>query len=73
MLRFSSQPERDMNLENGETSEADYRIFDTHAHVTSSAFDHDREDVLERAQAARVVFMEIGFDEESSSKATRVC
>ena len=68
-MRFSSQPERDMNLENGETSEADYRIFDTHAHVTSSAFDHDREDVLERAQAARVVFMEIGFDEESSSKA----
>lgn len=43
-------------------------IFDTHAHVSASAFDNDRDSVIERAEGAGVRFLEVGFDEESSSK-----
>ena len=43
-------------------------VFDTHAHVSVSAFDDDRDPVIKRAEASGVWFLEVGFDEESSSK-----
>ncbi|MGI6627048.1 MAG: TatD family hydrolase [Bacillota bacterium] len=43
-------------------------IFDTHAHVSTDAFDKDRCQVLKRARLSRVSFMEVGFDEDSSRK-----
>ena len=44
------------------------KIFDTHAHVSARAFDQDRQQVLERARDLGIVFMEVGYDEESSRK-----
>ncbi len=41
-------------------------IFDTHAHVSSPAFDEDRDGVIERAKLSGVTFLEVGFDEDSS-------
>ncbi len=42
------------------------RVFDTHAHVSSPAFDEDRDKVIECARCSGVTFMEVGFDEDSS-------
>jgi TatD DNase family protein len=46
------------------------RLVDTHAHLQESAFNHDREAVLENARAAGVVAVVcVGYDVESSQKA----
>ncbi len=49
-------------------NEHDIVIFDTHAHVSTSAFDEDRDQVLKRARLLGIGFLEVGFDEESSKK-----
>ena len=41
---------------------------DTHAHMSMGDFDADRDEVIGRARALHVDFIEIGFDEESSRK-----
>lgn len=46
------------------------KLIDSHAHVTMDAFDDDREQVLERANAAGVVaFIEVGIDLAASERA----
>lgn len=44
-------------------------LIDTHAHVSGSEFDDDRQAVLERAERANVGFIEVGFDVLSSKRA----
>lgn len=44
-------------------------LVDTHVHLTESAFDADRDSVLERARSCGVTFVEVGFDEDSSALA----
>ena len=45
-------------------------LFDTHTHLTDAAFDHDRDDVIQRALEAGVERMvAIGYDLESSLSA----
>ncbi len=44
-------------------------LVDTHAHLTDSAFDADRDAVLGRARSLGVTFVEVGFDENSSALA----
>lgn len=43
-------------------------IIDTHAHVSMDAFSKDRKDVIERARRAKVAFIEVGFDIDSSKR-----
>lgn len=43
-------------------------VFDTHAHVSTSPFNEDRDQVIKRARLSGIGFLEVGFDEESSRK-----
>lgn len=44
-------------------------MIDSHAHVAFNGFDEDREEVMARARAANVSWIEIGTDVEQSKKA----
>ncbi len=46
-----------------------YKYIDTHAHVNLSAFDEDREKVLERTRNAGVAHIAVGTKENTSGKA----
>jgi len=43
-------------------------IIDTHAHISMDVFSKDRNRVIERARAAGVSFIEVGFDVDSSRR-----
>lgn len=44
-------------------------LIDTHAHVSSSEYDSDRQAVIERARREGIAFIEVGFDVQSSLRA----
>src|SRR3989344_2349259 len=46
-----------------------FRYIDIHAHVNFSAYDSDREEVLERAREAGVVVINVGTQKDTSLKA----
>ncbi|NLC15898.1 MAG: TatD family hydrolase [Firmicutes bacterium] len=58
-----------MVAEYRETGRPAPAVFDTHAHVSARAFDKDRHEVLGRARDLGIVFLEVGFNEDSSRKA----